>query len=331
MTLPVLVAMALIIAFAAGTQSITGFGFALIAVRAGVAPRPEGGGRRDGLGRGPARDLERDPVAARHPVTRGRHDLDRGLGRDADRVVGAPLADDQVLTATIGVTMVVVTAWLWHGLKVPEGRATELTAGFVSGTLATSVGTNGPPMVIAFQAAGSSRSRRATLQACFVGQGSIALALFWSRGLVRARRRHCVPDRRAGRGDRRLARRSGRAARARRALSQRRTDRAGVLGALGSSTHIRLAGGAVRERRQPELRHARIGAVNASGHVENFAIGRLGRPVEQHGLPVDAAALEGRRLADRGPVGTLNGSRRCREAPLVLRGLERFPAVSLRR
>jgi hypothetical protein len=31
-TLPVLVAIALIIAFAAGTQSITGFGFALIAV-----------------------------------------------------------------------------------------------------------------------------------------------------------------------------------------------------------------------------------------------------------------------------------------------------------
>ena len=78
-----------------------------------------------------------------------------------------------------------MTAWLWRGLKVPEGRATELTAGFVSGTLSTSVGTNGPPMVIAFQAVGlEPKPFRATLQACFVGQGSIALALFWSRGLI---------------------------------------------------------------------------------------------------------------------------------------------------
>jgi hypothetical protein len=83
------------------------------------------------------------------------------------------------------VTILVMTAWLWRGLSLPEGRATELTAGFVSGTLATSVGTNGPPMVIAFQAVGlEPKAFRATLQACFVGQGSVALALFWSRGLI---------------------------------------------------------------------------------------------------------------------------------------------------
>ena len=94
-------------------------------------------------------------------------------------------ADDQVLTATIGVTILVLTAWLWRGLTLPEGQPTELVAGFVSGTLATSVGTNGPPMVIAFQAVGlEPRPFRATLQACFVGQGTIALALFLSRGLV---------------------------------------------------------------------------------------------------------------------------------------------------
>jgi uncharacterized membrane protein YfcA len=40
-------------------------------------------------------------------------------------------------------------------------------------------------LVIAFQAVGLEPTRfRATLQACFVAQGSIALALFWSRGLV---------------------------------------------------------------------------------------------------------------------------------------------------
>jgi uncharacterized membrane protein YfcA len=93
--------------------------------------------------------------------------------------------DDQVLTATIGVTILVMTAWLWRGLILPKGRRTEFAAGFVSGTLSTSVGTNGPPVVIAFQAVGlEPRPFRATLQACFAFQGSIALALFWSRGLV---------------------------------------------------------------------------------------------------------------------------------------------------
>jgi uncharacterized membrane protein YfcA len=107
-------------------------------------------------------------------------------------LVGMPIglfvlthANDQVLTATIGVTILVLTTWLWRGLTLPRGRRTELAAGFVSGTLATSVGTNGPPVVIAFQAVGlEPRPFRATLQACFAFQGSIALALFWSRGLV---------------------------------------------------------------------------------------------------------------------------------------------------
>ena len=186
MTLPVLVAIASIIAFAAATQSITGFGFALIAVP-GLA-----------LLLGPkvavvAMSSVGVPLVIWNAI-RWRHDI---LWREAVTTsiaawIGMPIgllvlthADDQVLTATIGVTILVMTAWLWRGLKLPEGRATELTAGFVSGTLSTSVGTNGPPMVIAFQAVGlEPKPFRATLQACFVGQGSIALALFWSRGLI---------------------------------------------------------------------------------------------------------------------------------------------------
>jgi uncharacterized protein len=183
---PVLVAIALIIAFAAATQSITGFGFALIVVP-GLA-----------LLLGPkvavvAMSSVGVPLVIWNAI-RWRHDI---LWREAVTTsiaawIGMPIgllvlthADDQVLTATIGVTILVMTAWLWRGLSLPEGRATELAAGFVSGTLATSVGTNGPPMVIAFQAVGlEPKPFRATLQACFVGQGSIALALFWSRGLI---------------------------------------------------------------------------------------------------------------------------------------------------
>jgi uncharacterized membrane protein YfcA len=46
------------------------------------------------------------------------------------------------------------------------------------------VGTNGPPLVIAFQATGMAPEPfRATLQVCFFVEGAIALLLFWSQGL----------------------------------------------------------------------------------------------------------------------------------------------------
>jgi uncharacterized protein len=185
-TTSAVVAIAAIIAFAAAVQSVTGFGFALIAVPALA------------LLLGPkvavvAMSSVGVPLVIWNAV-RWRRDI---LWREAittslAALVGMPLgllllthADDRALTAVIGVTILVLTAWLWKGLTLPSGRRTEVGAGFVSGTLATSVGTNGPPLVIAFQAVGLGPTRfRATLQACFVAQGSIALALFWSRGLV---------------------------------------------------------------------------------------------------------------------------------------------------
>jgi uncharacterized protein len=182
----VLVAMALILGFAATAQSIVGFGFALFGVPALT------------ILLGPkvavvAMSSVGVPLVIWNAI-RWRHDI---LWREAmttsvAALVGMPIglfvlthADDQVLTAAIGATILVMTAWLWRGLTLPKGRGTELTAGFVSGTLSTSVGTNGPPLVIAFQAVGlEPRPFRATLQACFAFQGSIALALFWSRGLI---------------------------------------------------------------------------------------------------------------------------------------------------
>jgi uncharacterized membrane protein YfcA len=79
------------------------------------------------------------------------------------------------------------TAALWRGLTFPSGRPTELTAGAVSGALATSTGTNGPPLVIAFHATGMApEPMRATLAAAFAVQGSLALATFWAADLVDA-------------------------------------------------------------------------------------------------------------------------------------------------
>lgn len=180
------IAIALIVAFAAATQSITGFGFALIAVP-GLAlllgPKVAVVGMSSmGV-----------PLVIWNAI-RWRRDI---LWREAvttslAALVGMPIglvvltrANDQVLTAAIGITIIVLTVWLWRGLSLPKGRRTELAAGFVSGTLSTSVGTNGPPLVIAFQAVGLEPAEfRATLQACFAGQGSIALALFWWQGLI---------------------------------------------------------------------------------------------------------------------------------------------------
>jgi len=180
-----ILAIIFIVAFAAATQSITGFGFALIVVP-GLA-----------LLLGPkvgvvAMSSIGVPLVIWNAI-RWRRDI---LVREAVTIsvaalAGMPIglvvltrANDRVLTIVIGVTILVLTLWLWRGLTLPGGRTTELAAGFSSGALATSVGTNGPPLVIAFQAVGLEPAAfRATLQACFVGQGSIALALFWWQGL----------------------------------------------------------------------------------------------------------------------------------------------------
>lgn len=104
--------------------------------------------------------------------------------------VGALLltrANDAVLTALVGVVVLTLTVALWRRFALPAGRRSEYAAGAVAGALATSVGTSGPPVVIAFQAAGlPPEAFRATLAAAFVVQGVIALAAFWGVGLFSA-------------------------------------------------------------------------------------------------------------------------------------------------
>lgn len=180
------IAIALIVAFAAATQSITGFGFALIVVP-GLT-----------LLLGPkvavvAMSSIGVPLVIWNAI-RWRREIRwrEALTTSVAALVGMPVglvvltrANDELLTVIIGVTILALTLWLWRGLQLPGGRRTEVAAGLISGALATSVGTNGPPLVIAFQAVGLEPAAfRATLQACFVGQGSIALALFWTQGLV---------------------------------------------------------------------------------------------------------------------------------------------------
>jgi uncharacterized protein len=181
-----LVVIAATLTVAAGIQVTMGFGFALIAI--------------------PIVAVAEDPkvavvliTAVGVPMTlwntyRWRRNLRvrEMLTVAAASLVGMPLgafvltrAPDRALTFTIGIVVLILTAWLWRGLSLPRGPETEVSAGVVSGALATSTGTNGPPLVIAFQATGMERDPfRATLAGCFLVQGVVAFCIFWANDLV---------------------------------------------------------------------------------------------------------------------------------------------------
>ena len=90
---------------------------------------------------------------------------------------------DRGLLLVIGLAVLLIAIALWRGLSVPAGRGTEVAAGALSGALATSTGTNGPPLVIAFHSADMSPGEfRGTLSAAFAAQGLVALAGFWLTG-----------------------------------------------------------------------------------------------------------------------------------------------------
>lgn len=182
--------LAVAVAVAAGTaaQSVTGFGFALLVV--------------------PILTVVEGPQTAVVVMTsigvpmtlanaiRWRADLEirSFLIVTAAALVAMPLgtilltrADDRTLTLVVGAVVLAFTVALWRGLHLPPGLRTELAAGALSGALATSVGTNGPPLVVAFQATGMPPEPfRATLAAAFAVQGAVALATFWAADLIDA-------------------------------------------------------------------------------------------------------------------------------------------------
>ena len=101
-------------------------------------------------------------------------------------IVGMPIgllilqrADDRTLTAVIASVVIVFAVLLWRGLRLPRSRATDAVAGFVAGTLSTSTGTSGPPIVIALSSKQMTPSAfRGTISAIFLVQGSVALVVF---------------------------------------------------------------------------------------------------------------------------------------------------------
>ena len=177
-----------VLGLAAFGQTVTGFGFALIAVpllgaftsaRTAVVVVTV-----VSLGLTAATTvLEREHV--RWPVT---------LRLCASAVLGMPLGlvalarlPDSMLTALIAVVVCTSSLVVWRGWQL---RPTPLRIGAIgalSGLLLTSTGTNGPPLVACLQALRlDPRSFRATTAAAFTLSGVVGLAGFFATGEVGA-------------------------------------------------------------------------------------------------------------------------------------------------
>ena len=166
-------------------QAVTGFGFALLVMPVTAALiGPEAAiGLVTAVGivlpATMAWDLRRhiDGAAV------GRVVLAAAAGAPIGLVVLArlPAASIKVL---IAVSVVISVLVLWRNPRIPRlggrsGARLELGAGLVSGALATSTGTNGPPVVLALQAQGYRPDPfRATLCATFAAINGAVLAWF---------------------------------------------------------------------------------------------------------------------------------------------------------
>jgi uncharacterized membrane protein YfcA len=150
-------------------QAVTGFGFALVAMpllQLVVEPHAAvvGGGLASllmSLGIG-WRERTHVRWSSALPLMAA-----TGVGMPVGLLVLTTL-DATALTVLTAVMALGCTILVWRGLRLPPGRASVYGAGLVSGVLTTATGTNGPPLVAAFQAMRyEPREFRATLAGVF--------------------------------------------------------------------------------------------------------------------------------------------------------------------
>jgi uncharacterized protein len=179
------VAISAIVVGAAAVSALAGFGFALLAVPLLATVL----GARDAV----ALSAVLGVVSSTAQVVHGRAHVHWGVaGRQlAGAAVGMPLGllvllavDERLLLAGIAATVLVSVGLLARGAQLHHaGPGIDLGSGFVSGVLNTSVGTSGPPLVIAAQARGMAPSVfRATLAAVFALSNVVAVPLFVASG-----------------------------------------------------------------------------------------------------------------------------------------------------
>ncbi len=178
------VAIASIVAVAAVAQSVSGFGLALLAI-------PLLSLVADAKTAVVASSVISVVLSTLVGVLHRRHIEPRRVGiTAAAAALGMPLglwfftrADDRSLTIAIASMVLLFTALIWRGIRLPSGRHVDAAAGVVSGALSTSVGTSGPPIVLAFHADGMSPPAfRASIAGVFWLMGVISLAGFAAAG-----------------------------------------------------------------------------------------------------------------------------------------------------
>lgn len=182
-------AVAVAVVLAASAQSLAGFGFALVAVplmSVAIGPTPAVV-TANALGV----VLNVAILGEARADIRWRTALLLLAGALFGMPVGLAvleLADPTVLQVIIAVTVLVLTAVLASGLRLPgAGWPLEAGAGFASGVLSTSTSAGGPPLVLGLQARGFPPADfRATLAAVFMSTGVLSFTLLvaagnWSR------------------------------------------------------------------------------------------------------------------------------------------------------
>ncbi len=176
----------LIAVLAAFLQRITGFGFALLSVPLmSLAIAPSLAVVVASLCSWPNTMITAWQL--RHhidvPVAR-RYALWSLAGMPAGLVIldAVPVRPFRVFLGVVVALATIVMASGWRPRTVRP--AVEVAAGVVAGVLATSTGTNGPPLVLALNARRLAPDQfRGTISAIFVAS-NVSLVLFWWRGLI---------------------------------------------------------------------------------------------------------------------------------------------------
>jgi uncharacterized membrane protein YfcA len=169
-----------IVLIASSAQAITGFGYAMLAVPLLSvvidAHTAVVGAALAGLGLSTIGTIQERAHVSWRPtlIMCGTSLLGMPFG-----IVLLHVLDARALRLLIAGVVLVCTAQVWRNVRLPERASVVGVLGLITGVLATATGTNGPPLVAAFQAMGYEPRRfRATMAATFLLTGVLSLAAF---------------------------------------------------------------------------------------------------------------------------------------------------------
>lgn len=176
-----------VVLLAATAQSITGFGFSLVAVPLLVTALPV----EEAIPLNTLLALSNTAIMARANMRDVPWETVTPLFAGA--VVAMPLglgvllfAPADAIRVTIGVATLAMVAALAAGLRFrSRSVVAELAVGSLAGTLSTSTGVNGPPVVLYLQGREHTPAEfRAALAVFFTGSGLVATAIFAASGVL---------------------------------------------------------------------------------------------------------------------------------------------------